>query len=79
MELPETTDTCKVCSKPWDEMVRCLAQLVSGSITPPLETDNFWINCDRCEKGFHGPCVGLTQEQAQEMGDDSRWECPTCS
>jgi hypothetical protein len=38
--------------------------------------DEFWICCDHCEKWFHGSCVAMTPEKADEI---ERYMCPGCS
>ena len=34
------------------------------------------LNCDRCEKWFHGPCVKISKEESDGVG---KWMCPACS
>ena len=36
---------------------------------------SFMIQCDRCNKWYHGPCVGLNKEQADKI---EYWICQFC-
>ena len=38
-------------------------------------TDSFWIACDYCNGWFHGKCVNISQEEADQL--DS-FKCPRC-
>ncbi|PSN56420.1 hypothetical protein C0J52_09529 [Blattella germanica] len=41
--------------------------------------DHLLICCDVCNIWFHGPCVGLCNEQVQSFAaSSSTWNCPTC-
>ena len=42
----------------------------------PHSGNEFMIQCDRCEEWFHGECVGVTEEDAEEIDD---YECSLCS
>ena len=37
---------------------------------------HLWIGCDHCERWFHGKCVGISPEKAEEI---ERYMCPGCS
>ncbi|CAM0904500.1 unnamed protein product [Alopecurus aequalis] len=37
---------------------------------------HFWIGCDNCERWFHGKCVGMTPQKAEEI---EHYMCPGCS
>lgn len=37
---------------------------------------NFWIQCDVCERSFHGKCVKMTRAKAEKT---KRYRCPSCS
>ncbi|RRT85601.1 hypothetical protein B296_00002969 [Ensete ventricosum] len=37
---------------------------------------NFWIQCDACERWFHGKCVKMTRAKAEKM---KQYRCPSCS
>jgi len=41
----------------------------------PFDGDTFMLACDRCEEWYHGDCVGVSEEQADEIGD---WVCSAC-
>ncbi|KAK9868990.1 hypothetical protein WJX84_004562 [Apatococcus fuscideae] len=57
-------DACAVCG------------LSSGEVP---EKDHFWIACDSCNKWYHGDCIGMTEEQNNDIGDHESWECPDCA
>ncbi|XP_047067318.1 PHD finger protein ALFIN-LIKE 4-like [Lolium rigidum] len=44
--------------------------------TYSADDGHFWIGCDHCERWFHGRCVGMTPEKADEI---ERYMCPGCS
>ena len=35
----------------------------------------FYIGCDQCQDWFHGTCVGVSKQEADEM---ETYVCPTC-
>ena len=36
----------------------------------------FMLNCDSCDRWFHGRCVGLSKEASEKLEE---WKCPICS
>lgn len=42
-------DACAICEKVYGE---------------DMEKDESWIACDRCNRWYHGTCVGMTQVQS---------------
>ena len=36
----------------------------------------FMIQCDLCEEWFHGACVRVTEEEADQIGE---YSCPACA
>ena len=35
----------------------------------------FMLSCDKCERWFHGHCVGVSKEESSSLED---WQCPSC-
>lgn len=60
---------------------RCTLDLVGISQTAVLylqrssHTDEFMICCDVCELWYHGACVGVDEEEGNEM---EQYHCPDC-
>lgn len=44
--------------------------------TYSADDGHLWIGCDHCERWFHGRCVGMTPEKAEEI---EHYMCPGCS
>uniref|UniRef100_A0ACD5URT3 Uncharacterized protein n=1 Tax=Avena sativa TaxID=4498 RepID=A0ACD5URT3_AVESA len=44
--------------------------------TYSADDGHLWIGCDHCERWFHGKCVGVTPEKAEEI---EQYMCPGCS
>jgi len=42
----------------------------------PQVTSQFMIGCDKCERWYHGPCVGVGKSAADSMDD---YLCPLCA
>ena len=40
--------------------------------TPALEQNVLWLQCERCEKWYHAPCVGV---DAANFDEDKEWYC----
>ena len=40
--------------------------------TPALEENVLWLQCERCEKWYHAPCVGVDPATFDE---DKEWYC----
>ena len=40
--------------------------------TPAQENNVLWVSCDRCEKWYHAPCVGI---DANTFDEDKEWFC----
>ena len=40
--------------------------------TPAQEQDVLWLQCERCEKWYHAPCVGV---DANTFDADKEWYC----
>lgn len=41
----------------------------------PFDPDRFMLACDYCDEWYHGECVGITEEQAEALGN---YRCPRC-
>ena len=53
-----------------------LKQVVCGYCVCRQPYEGFMIGCDGCEEWYHGPCVGISQEQAQKF---DKYVCVRCS
>ena len=53
-----------------------LKQVMVGYCVCRNPYEGFMIGCDGCEEWYHGPCVGITQEQAQKT---DKYVCVRCS
>ena len=53
-----------------------LKQLMCGYCICRQPYEGFMIACDSCEEWYHGPCVGISQEQAQKF---DKYVCVRCS
>ena len=40
-----------------------------------VDDGSFMISCDWCEEWFHGRCVGVTEEEGEEI---DLYKCPKC-
>ena len=40
--------------------------------TPQQEDRVLWVSCDRCEKWYHAPCVGI---DAHTFDENKEWYC----
>ncbi|KAI6651770.1 hypothetical protein LOD99_5017 [Oopsacas minuta] len=44
------------------------------------QENRFILICDKCDKWFHCECVGISQEQGEEMSRERHiWLCPVCN
>ncbi|CAD8178323.1 unnamed protein product [Paramecium pentaurelia] len=51
---------------------------ITKQLEPPItqwKKDLLYIQCDQCNKWFHLSCMGLTQEQANQM---EQYSCKIC-
>ncbi|KAL7542987.1 hypothetical protein ACHAXR_013288 [Thalassiosira sp. AJA248-18] len=53
-----------------------LKQVMCGYCVCRQPYEGFMIGCDGCEEWYHGPCVGISQEQAQKF---DKYVCVRCS
>ncbi|KAL3801540.1 hypothetical protein HJC23_000978 [Cyclotella cryptica] len=53
-----------------------LKQATCGYCICRLPYEGFMIGCDGCEEWYHGPCVGVTEEQASKF---DKYVCLRCS
>ncbi len=53
-----------------------LKQVMCGYCVCRQPYEGFMIGCDGCEEWYHGPCVGITQEQAAKF---DKYVCVRCS
>lgn len=59
-----------------DEEAEKLQQSMCGYCICRLPYEGFMIGCDGCEEWYHGPCVGMTEEQAAKF---DKYVCVRCS
>lgn len=52
-----------------------LKQATCGYCICRLPYEGFMIGCDGCEEWYHGPCVGVTEEQANKF---DKYVCLRC-
>ena len=58
------------------EQVEQLKELLCGYCLCRRPYDGFMVGCDSCEEWYHGPCVGLTEQQAEKC---DKYVCIRCS
>ena len=59
-----------------DDALSDLKQVLCGYCVCRQPYEGFMIGCDGCEEWYHGPCVGISQEQAQKF---DKYVCVRCS
>ena len=59
-----------------DDALSDLKQVMCGYCVCRQPYEGFMIGCDGCEEWYHGPCVGISQEQAQKF---DKYVCVRCS
>ena len=58
------------------EQVDQLKEMLCGYCLCRRPYDGFMVGCDTCEEWYHGPCVGLTEHQAEKF---DKYICIRCS
>jgi DNA-directed RNA polymerase subunit F len=58
------------------EQVEQLKEMLCGYCLCRRPYDGFMVGCDSCEEWYHGPCVGLTEQQAEKC---DKYVCIRCS
>lgn len=53
-----------------------LKQVMCGYCVCRQPYEGFMIGCDGCDEWYHGPCVGITQEQGEKI---DKYVCVRCS
>ena len=57
------------------EEVDQLQQSLCGYCVCRLPYEGFMIGCDSCDEWYHGPCVGVSEEQANKV---DKYVCIRC-
>ena len=60
-------ESCGLVEEVQNEQVYCMCR--------GIDDGSFMIACDVCEEWFHGKCVGVTEEQGEEI---DLYTCPSC-
>ena len=58
------------------EQAEQLKEMLCGYCLCRRPYDGFMVGCDSCEEWYHGPCVGLTEQQAEKC---DKYVCIRCS
>ena len=58
------------------EQIEQLKEMLCGYCLCRRPYDGFMVGCDSCEEWYHGPCVGLTEQQAEKC---DKYVCIRCS
>ena len=57
------------------EQIEQLKEMLCGYCLCRRPYDGFMVGCDSCEEWYHGPCVGLTEQQAEKC---DKYVCIRC-
>lgn len=58
------------------DQVEQLKEMLCGYCLCRRPYDGFMVGCDSCEEWYHGPCVGLSEQQAEKC---DKYVCIRCS
>ena len=67
-----------ICNQP--QTNRSVYEILNNSFCIQIFAFRFILVCDKCDKWFHCECVGISQDQGEEMSRERHiWLCPVCN